>query len=89
MKINFGNHKEYTETSGRAGNAAVSMSDVTVTCRYLPIFLWCVAVPVHTDVKRPEMWSKLIKEETTEALAVDSISFDNESPVHLSVKKMT
>ena len=46
MKISFCTHKEYTKTSEHAGNAAVTMSGVAVTCRYLPIFLWRGAVPV-------------------------------------------
>ena len=44
--ISFCTHKEYTKTSGHSGNAAVTMSTVAVTYRYLPIFLWCGAVSV-------------------------------------------
>ena len=46
VEISFYTHKEYTRTSGDAGNDAVTMSDCAVTCRYLSIFLWCGAVPV-------------------------------------------
>ena len=42
---------------------------------------------MHTDLKRPEMWLKLITEKTTEALPVVSISLDSVSPAHLAVKK--
>ena len=46
VKINFCTQKEYTKTSGHASNAAVTISNVVITCRYLPIFLWCGAVPI-------------------------------------------
>ena len=46
VKVSFCTHKEFTKLIGHAGNAAVTVSDVAVTCRYLPIFLWCGALSV-------------------------------------------
>ena len=43
--------------------------------------------PLHTDAKRSEMWPKLNRGKTTEALTVVSISLDYVSPVNLAVKK--
>ena len=41
----------------------------------------------HTNVKRPEIWTKLNREKTTEAMSVVLISLDYVSPAHLAVKK--
>ena len=45
MKISF------LLIQGQAGNAAVTMGDVVLTCRYLPIFLRCGAVPAMKSGK--------------------------------------
>ena len=42
---------------------------------------------MHTDVKRPEMWPKLNKGETTEAMSVVLVSLEYVSLAHLAVKK--
>ena len=43
--------------------------------------------PLHTDVKRPEMWPKLNRGKTNEAMSVVLMSLDYVSPAHLAVKK--
>ena len=43
--------------------------------------------PMHTDVKRPEMWTKLNRVKATEAMSVVLMSLDYVSPAHFAVKK--
>ena len=46
-----------------------------------------IASTAHTDVKRPEMWSKLDRGKSTEAISVVLISLDDLLPTHFAVKK--
>ena len=46
-----------------------------------------IASTAHTDVKRPEMWSKLDRGKSTEAISVVLMSLDYLSPTHFAVKK--
>ena len=71
VNISFCTHKEYTKTSWQAGNASITMSDVAVICRCLPVpmFLRCGAVPVMGFGK---MYASLI---TTRKAVPDGTKF--------------